>query len=198
MRRINKKEESLIVQQGLAYKKGRDNSRIADLLEEEQNSICAYTEEYLGRADKAEIEHFNPTLKYTDDDGYKNWFLVKAQWNNEKGSEARWLRYQPLLHPTDTDFETRIKYDRGHYVLNDEIDIKARNLRAYLKLDDEELAKQRISYVNRLKWDLKLSGLSNQEFIDFRLLIDPKEIYFIRAIEEELHVTVNFDLLKTQ
>lgn len=198
MRRINKKEESLIIQAGLAYKKGRDNSRIADLLKEEQNSICAYTEEYLGRADKAEIEHFNPTLKYTDDDGYKNWFLVKAQWNNEKGSKSRWLRYQPLLHPTDTDFETRIKYDRGHYVLNDEIDIEARNLRAYLKLDDEELAKQRISYVNRLKWDLKLSGLSNQEFIDFRLLIDPKEIYYIRAIEEELHVTVNFDLLKTQ
>ncbi|ADB41884.1 hypothetical protein [Spirosoma linguale] len=199
MRRIEKKIDSLIVKEGLTYKKG-DNSRIADLLKGEQNNICAYTEECLGRADKAEIEHFDPTLKSTNKDGYQNWFLVKAQWNNEKGSRARWLKHQPLLHPTAADFESRILYDRGRYILADENDIEARNLRGYLKLDDEELAKQRIYYILRLKEDISMSGLSNQDFINWRLTKPEYQntIYYIRAIEEELGVKVNFDLVKTK
>jgi len=198
MRRIEKKEDSLILKENLAYIKG-DNSRIAEVLKAEQNNICAYTEEYLGRADKAEIEHFDPTLKHSDRDGYTNWFLVKAQWNNEKGSKTRWLKFQPLISPTATDFQKRIIYKRGHYVLNDENDIEARNLRLYLKLDDEELAKQRIFYIERLKEDIALSGLTSQEFVDWRVA-NPKytsTIYYIRAIEEELNVKVNFDLVKT-
>jgi hypothetical protein len=198
MKRINKKTDSLIVKEGLTYKKG-DNSRIAQLLKAEQNNICAYTEEYLGRADKAEIEHFDPTLKSTNRDGYQNWFLVKAQWNNEKGSVVRWQKHQSLMYPTDADFETRILYDRGNYILADEGDLDARHLRDYLKLNDEELAKQRVYYIQRMKADIGSSGLTSQEFIDWRLSNPPYQstIYYIRAIEEELNVKVNFDLLKT-
>lgn len=198
MRRIEKKVDSLIIIEGLTYTKG-DNSRIADLLKAEQNNICAYTEEYLGRADKADVEHFDPTLKPTDLDGYQNWFLVKAQWNNEKGRTARWNKYQPLMYPTDENFEARILYDNGQYVLANENDVEARNLRSYLKLDDEELAKQRIFYIQRMKEEIALSGLTSQEFVDWRLSV-PKyvsTIYYIRAIEEELGVTVNFDLIQT-
>ena len=197
MKRIEKKPDSLIVKEGLTYTKG-DNSQIAKLLKAEQNNICAYTEEYLGRADKAEIEHFNPTLKYGDGDGYDNWFLVKAQWNNEKGHQARWLKYQPLIHPTAFDFETRILYDQGRYILADENDLEARHLRGYLKLDDEELAKQRVYYIQRMKNDIDSSGLTSQQFIDWRLSKPEYQstIYYIRAIEEELKVNVNFDLLK--
>lgn len=199
MRRIEKKIDSTIVKEGLRYAK-KDNSRIAKLLKVEQNSICAYTEEYLGRADKAEIEHFDPTIKSTDQDGYQNWFLVKAQWNNEKGSRARWLRHQPLIYPTSVDFAARILYDNGNYILADEDDVEARNLRDYLKLNDEELAKQRVYYIQRMKDDVESSGLTNQEFIDWRLSNPPYQstIYFIRAIEEELNVKVNFDLLQTK
>ncbi|WP_018619311.1 HNH endonuclease domain-containing protein [Spirosoma luteum] len=197
MKRINKKTDSLIVKEELTYKRG-DNSRIAQLLKAEQNNICAYTEEYLGRADKAEIEHFDPTLKSIDRDGYQNWFLVKAQWNNEKGSTARWKRHQPLIYPTAIDFEARILYDNGNYILADENDIEARNLRTYLKLDDAKLAEQRVFYIQRLKEEIKLSGLTSQEFINWRLSNSPYQstIYYIRAIEEELNVKVNFDLLK--
>ena len=199
MKRVKKEEDSLIIEEKLAYIKG-DNSRIAEILKREQNNICAYTEEYLGRADKAEIEHFNPTYKYTIDDGYQNWFLVKAQWNNEKGSKARWLKYQPLLHPTAQDFQKRILYENGLCVLADENDIEAGNLRSYLKLDDEELAKQRVYYIQRMKDDIALSELTSQEFVDWRLS-SPKysgTIYYIRALEEELNVKVDFDLLKTR
>ena len=197
MRRIEKKTDSPIVKENLSYKKG-GNRRLSQLLYEEQNHICAYTEEYIGRADKGDIEHFDPTLKSGTQDGYKNWFLVKAQWNIEKGDKRRWDKFQPILHPTAEDFESRILYDRGHYILADDNDIEAHNLRAYLKLDDEELAQQRVFYIGRLKSDIALSGLSNQEFIDMRLVLPMyrSAIYYIRAVEEELNVKVNFDLLK--
>lgn len=200
MRQIKKISESLIVKEKLLYRgKGRD-TRLASLLFEEQNHLCAYTEEYIGRADAGEIEHFNPNLKSSDLDNYQNWFFVKSQWNKEKGDRRRWAKFQPLLHPTAVDFESRILYDRGRYILSDENDREARNLRGYLKLDDEELAKQRIYYIFRLKEDISLSGLSNQDFIDWRLSKPEYQstIYYIRAIEEELGVKVNFDLVKTK
>ncbi|OIN57816.1 hypothetical protein [Arsenicibacter rosenii] len=196
MRRIEKKIDSLILQEGLSYQKG-DGKRIAEVLKNEQNCICAYTEEFLGRADKADVEHFDPTLKQTDSDGYQNWFLVKAQWNTEKGRTARWLKHQPLLHPTSADFEARILYEKGSYILADNSDIEARNLRRYLKLDDEGMIQQRVDYIDRIREDIALSGLSNQAFIDWRLSkpLYRSTIYYIRAIEEELNVKVNFDLL---
>ncbi|MGF7215961.1 hypothetical protein GGR92_002101 [Spirosoma lacussanchae] len=197
MRRIEKKSDSLIVQESLSYREG-NGKQIANLLRAEQNSICAYTEEYLGRADKADVEHFNPTLKNTDQDGYQNWFLVKAQWNTEKGHTARWLKHQPILHPTSEDLQERIVYSNGQYILSNEDDIEAKNLRSYLKLDDEQLDKARIYYIQRLKDDLALSGLTGQEFIDWRLAspVYKSTIYYIRAVEEELNVKVNFDLLE--
>ena len=199
MRRIEKKADSLILKENLSYQK-RDGKRIAEILREEQNGICAYTEEYLGRADKADVEHFDPTLKPTDNDSYQNWFLVKAQWNTEKGRTARWLLHQPLLYPTAEDFELRILYDKGSYILADENDIEARNLRTYLKLDDEGMIQQRVHYIDRMQEDIVLSGLSNQEFVNWRLSTPKYQntIFYIRAVQEELQVRVNFDLLKTK
>lgn len=195
MRRINKKKDSSIISKGLTYGTKSHRSEIAAILLKEQNRICAYTEEYFGRADKAEVEHFNPTLKSTSADSYDNWFLVKAQWNNEKGSIPRWSRHQPLMHPTDLNFENRLIYKGGEYILADNDDIEARNIRSFLKLDDEELTKKRIMYIKRMRHDMKLAGMEHQEFIDFRLELDRSDIYYIRAIEEEFNVKVNFDLL---
>ena len=109
------------------------------------------------------------------------------------------ISISPSYIPTVDDFEKRILYDRGRYILANENDKEAWNLRGYLKLDDEELAKQRINYIKRMKDDIALSGLTSQEFIDWRLSKTEYQntIYYIRAIEEELNVNVNFDLLKT-
>ena len=97
MRRQIKKSDSIILKGNWKYKKGKDNSKIGEALLEEQNFICAYTETYLGlRFDSKDIEHFNPTLKLTDKDGYENWFLVNHKLNIEKGSTARWLKHQDI------------------------------------------------------------------------------------------------------
>ncbi|MBC8155087.1 MAG: hypothetical protein H7Z72_19530 [Bacteroidetes bacterium] len=198
MRRIKKNPESPIISEKIAYRKS-GNSHLSEILYEEQNHLCAYTEEYIGRADRGDIEHFNPMLKGTLEDGYENWYLVKSQWNIEKGDTRRWNKFQPLIHPTAQDFEARILYNNGRYIVADENDVEAHNLRSYLKLDDEELAKQRVFYIQRMKSDIILSGLSNQEFIDLRLLMPAyrSTIFYIRAIEEELNIKVDFDLLKT-
>ena len=194
MRRVSKPDDSLILQRQLVYKVNGDNKKLANLLGDEQHNICAYTETYLGRTDKKDIEHFNPTLKGTVADNYQNWFLVKAQWNSEKAT--KWLDYQPVLSPTATDLEQRLIYFDGEYIAAS-TDQEALNLIALLKLDDAELAFERNCYLENLKETLELSGRPAQQYIDYLLMTKPSLVYFIRALEEELNVKVNFDLLKT-
>lgn len=192
MRRINKPKDSSVIQDSLTYKVNGNNAKLAEALCSEQFNICAYTETYLGRTDKKDIEHFNPTLKGKPDDNYQNWYLVKAQWNSEKSK--KWI--SPILHPTATDFEQRIIYMEGEYYpasINDE---EAVNLIKLLKLDDQKLADTRKRYIKRIKETIKWSGKASQTFLDDLLTTDQDDIYFIRALEEELQVKVNFDLLK--
>jgi CRISPR/Cas system Type II protein with McrA/HNH and RuvC-like nuclease domain len=115
MRRIHKSDNYKIITENLNYTEGNsnDNLKISKILYKEQKGFCAYTEEYIGRADAKDIEHFNPKLKNTADDSYLNWFLVKHQWNNEKS--IKWENFQPVLNPTDSTFENRILYDNGDY-----------------------------------------------------------------------------------
>ena len=89
MRRISKENNSEIISQNLEYLKGNstNNLKISKILFKEQKGFCAYTEEYIGRADAKDIEHFNPTIKGEESDNYFNWFLVKHQWNMEKSEK---------------------------------------------------------------------------------------------------------------
>lgn len=196
MQRVNKPADSEVLVKNLHYKDGGDNKKLAKALCNEQHNICAYTETYLGRTDKKDIEHFNPTLKDQPQNSYQNWFLVKAQWNSEKAT--KWADYQPILHPTAHDFEQRVVYVEGEYCFSNPTDIEARNLIGLLKLDDPALADTRKRYINRMKDTIGWSGKTNQKFVDDLLLTDPDGLYFIRAIQEELQVRVNFDLLKTK
>lgn len=195
MRRIKKPTDSEILKKKLKYKVKGDNRKLAEALCDEQHSICAYTETYLGRTDKKDIEHFNPTLKGEPGDSYQNWFLVKAQWNSEKG--VKWNNYQPILNPTDEELEKRVIYFEGDYYPSSLADIEADNLIRLLKLDDPVLANTRKRYLKRIRINIADSQKTSQDFIDDLLLTDPDALYFIRAIEEELNVKVNFDLLKT-
>lgn len=189
MRRQMKDEHSVIVSNGWKYP--NHTTEIQKQLLAEQNAICAYTETYLGRTDKKEIEHFNPTLKNTEEDGYQNWFLVKAQWNNEKGSTPRWLKHQPLIHPTADDFEDRIIYLDGEYIC-DPKDEEADKLIKYLKLNDEELSADRKNYIERRREAINNRNITAQEYFDSLLEKEPNRVYFIRAIETEFGITLQF------
>ncbi len=193
MRRIKKDAEAASA--AMSYKTTGDNTNLKNALCKEQHNICAYTDTYLGRSDKKDIEHFDPTLKNKANDNHTNWFLVKAQWNSEKAS--KWYKFQPLLHPTTANFEQRIIYKDGNYKAALDDDWEAINLINLLKLDDPELAFERYCYIENLKENINLSSKQPQQFIDDLLKSRSMLVYFIRAIEEELQVTVNFDLLNT-
>jgi hypothetical protein len=188
MTRVSDLDDSKITEEGLKYILKGNNSKISDYLFEEQKGFCAYTETFLGRSDKQEIDHFDPTLKGKDEDGYHNWFLIKAQWNSEKSN--KWINYQPILHPASDDFDKRIIYSNGDYLVSDSSDYEAKNLVALLKLDDPDLAIERKRYINRKRDEIKIFGCSENEY--FKILIgqDLNSIRFIRAIYEEFGIDV--------
>ena len=193
MRRIIKSDQSKIIERQVAYKTG-NNDELRQLLAEEQRSICAYTETYLASSDDAHIEHFNPTLKDKIEDSYTNWFLVKSLWNTKKSK--KWANYQPVLHPTAKDLEQRILYFDGNYTAADPNDIEAQNLIKLLDLDNAKLADQRRRYVRSKKQQIINLNQPAQQFIDELIVDYPEGVYFIRALEEELDIKVNFDLVK--
>lgn len=184
--------DSEIIKQQLAYKVGK-NDLLRQLLADEQHSLCAYTETYLGASDDAHIEHFNPNLKDQPEDGYDNWFLVKSLWNTRKST--KWL--EPILHPTAQDLESRITYIDGDYAAADPNDVAALNLLELLGLDNAKLADQRKRYIRLKKQEVADSIKSDQQYFDDLLVNYPEGVYFIRAIQKEFQVRVNFDLMKT-
>ncbi len=187
MKRVVKNNNSRIVIDKLNYVVNGNNTTLRDILFEEQKGFCAYTETFLGRSDKKDIDHFDPTLKGIAADNYNNWFLVKSQWNSEKSN--KWLNFQPVLHPTAIDFENRIVYNNGDYTLSSPKDIEAKNLISLIKLDDPDLASERKNYIKRTKIEIKDYG-NAKEYFEFRLSIDINSIQFIRAIKEEFGIDI--------
>jgi HNH endonuclease len=185
MRRVIKRATSEIIVKNLKYVSGNsvNNKIISEILQQEQKSFCAYTDEYISRTDAKDIEHFNPNLKDTGNDNYQNLFLVKHLWNKEK--KNKWV--QPILHPTATDFETRIIYSQGDYIAN-QSDIEAQNLIALLKLDDPALAKKRKKYIARKRTEILTYGLPAHNFFTDLINADICQVSYLRAIKEEFGI----------
>lgn len=174
----------------MMYKKGYapNNAKLLEILLTEQHHLCAYSEEYITATDARDVEHFNPNLKYTDADSYQNWFAVKHKINNAK--REKWQ--EPILHPTALDLEKRIVYDNGDYLVADESDIAAQNLIDLIGLNDFDLPEARRKYIERRKEESKLRGDSISDYFDWLLNHHAKEVYYIRAIEEEFGIQLTF------
>jgi hypothetical protein len=190
MRRIIKVDTSLLKENDLKYIEGNSNNnlKISKILYSKQKGFCAYTEEFIGRADAKDIEHFNPTLKNTAEDSFTNWSLVKHQWNIEKSN--KWNKHQPVLLPTDPSFEERIVYDNGDYRVSDSNDVEAINLIKLLKLDDIILADQRKKYIKRKTSEIEKFGVSAVDFFQILIHDDINQISYIRAIQEEFQINI--------
>ena len=193
MRKVIKHSDSKIVVDKLMYKPGdsSNNKKIEVILLEEQKSYCAYTDEFIGRADAKDIEHFDPTLKGSPNDNYNNWFIVKHQWNKEKSD--KWKDFLPVLHPTSDDLEDRIIYFEGDYIALPN-DLEAQNFISLVKLNDLELASERKRYINRKKREINAFGEGAMEYFFTLLNEDKCEVHYPRAIKEEFKIDI-FDLL---
>lgn len=190
MRKAFKKPDSKIVTGKLNYVSGNsaNNKKIAEILFDEQKRFCAYTDEFISRTDARDIEHFNPALKDSPGDNYKNWFLVKHQWNKEKS--YKWNNFQPILHPAAIDFEERIVYLDGDYIASSDADVEAKNLIGLLQLDDAGLADKRKRYIARKRNEIKDSGAGANIFFSILIDADPCQVSYLRAIKEEFGIDI--------
>src|ERR1044072_277224 len=143
MNRLDRPATSEVLKRKLKYNSNSKNADLKEILRQEQRNYCAYTQARFTPTHLQELDHFNPTLKGTEQDGYSNWFLINSRWNRIKGDKRRWRKYQPLLHPTSADLDGRIIYEKGFYKA-DPNDNDAQNFIDYLVLNQSELVKDRI------------------------------------------------------
>ncbi|MGV7105273.1 hypothetical protein [Flavobacterium sp. U410] len=184
MKRIIKDPDSEIIKQNIGYKKSGNND-LSTILLKEQKSFCAYTEEYIGYNDAVDIEHFNPNLKYTDQDTYQNWFMVKHKPNNLK--RTNWI--EPILHPTAEDFETRLIYFDGYFIHQPE-DIETKNLIDLLNPNDEIFAKNRKKYIERRKDRINELNIPAEDYFQEKVNTEIDSIKYLRAIQEEFKINI--------
>ena len=184
MKRIFKNPDSEIVKKRLSYKKS-DNKILSTILLSEQKNFCAYTEEYIGINDAVDIEHFDPNLKFTLNDSYQNWFMVKHKPNNIK--RTNWN--EPILHPTDENFESRLIYFEGYFIHKPE-DIATKNLIDLLNLNDENFVNNRKNYIQRRKERIQERAISNEDYFRERIAKEIDSIKYLRAIQEELNINI--------
>ncbi|MEO8147769.1 MAG: hypothetical protein ABI723_09045 [Bacteroidia bacterium] len=177
MKRIIKPEDSLIVKENLHYENQSQRKRIREILEEEQQHFCAYTEERISTTFAVDVEHFNSSIKGTSQDGYYNWFAVSHKWNIKKPDE-RWNLYQPILNPVAEDLEERVIYDDGFYIHKPD-DVEAKNLIEFLDLNNDSLIKERQNYIFSLK------DIAPNINLESHLKKYPINIRFRRALKTE-------------
>ena len=184
MKRIFKNTDSEVILNNIKYKKG-DNKKLASILLKEQKNFCAYTEEYIGINDAADIEHFNPNQKYLETDSYQNWFVVKHKPNNLK--RTNWI--EPILHPTSQDFEQRLIYFDGYFLHQPE-DIETKNLIDLLNLNNEIFVKNRKKYIERRKERIKENNIPAKDYFQEKIDSEIDCIKYLRAIQEEFNIDI--------
>lgn len=173
----------------IEYINGGDNSKLRQILFEEQKGFCAYTETFLDRTEQKDIDHFNPTKEYLERNNYMNLFLCKAQWNKEKSN--KWSKFQPILSPLSDDFEERIIYnhDLKLFEAKEENDIEANNLVKLLKLDDYDLSMERKKHIELSK-ELMSYFESPTKYFQKTIELDSTAIKFIRSLEIEFNINI--------
>lgn len=173
----------------IEYIKDGDNSKLRQILFEEQKGFCAYTETFLDRTEQKDIDHFNPTKEYLERNNYMNLFLCKAQWNKEKSN--KWSDFQPLLSPLSDDFEERIVYNQELklFEAKEENDIQANNLVKILKLDDYDLSIERKKHIELSK-ELMSYFESPTKYFQKTIELDSTAIKFIRSLEIEFNINI--------
>ena len=153
MKFLTKHTYSGILKEDLKYKSGADNSRLRIKLLEEQHNFCAYTEKYITKIDSPEIEHFNPSIK--DTDNYYNYYTTLRYANEQKISKYPIYKdsdfFKTLFFQDEAALESRIYYEDFEYLLTNKDDKEAGDLVDYLGLNDDYLYGERMKHIHRLK-----------------------------------------------
>lgn len=96
----------------------------------------------------------------------------------------------PILHPSDPTFSDRINYESGIYYAVNENDTEAEHLIKYLGFNKDELVKQRLYHLERLKFLYENVDKNIEDFKNY-LKNHNQELSFITAIEIEFQLDLS-------
>ena len=199
MKFLSKFAESDILKQNLIYKKGsKKNINITNILIDEQYKFCAYTEKYFENLDSIELEHFNSTIKYKDEDNYYNYYAVIRSINilkkdeyffkaaNEKSSF-----FGSLFFHSKEELNKRIRYVKDEFIFEevDISDVEAREFIDFLDLNNEKIRTDRINHIKVLK--IILDKLSDNELKIEYFRNNRTQLKFITTIENEFNLDLS-------
>ena len=188
MKFLSKTERSQILNENLTYQEGKSehNRKIKELLLTEQKNFCAYSEKYIQELDSSEVEHFNTSLKYSDD--YYNYYAVIRKANlYKKDEEYKGASFfNSLFFQNSDEFNERIQYVKGGiYEEIKEDDQEAIDLIDFLGFNHPDLYTQRIRHIKRLKKSFEDASYSKEQCLEY-FRNHHEELSFITAIENEL------------
>lgn len=175
--------------------KGHNEALLAGLLAE-QSGFCAYTERKVDDDHTCAVEHFDPSLKGTDRDGYLNYYAVLQKANQRKRRTERehetaaFFRSRFFQQPCG--FDARIAYVPGEFVYEELVDDddEAAAFIDYLGLSSEGRARVRRRHVERLKAIFKDAGYTASERLNFFRRY-PSELDYITTLEAELDLDLS-------
>lgn len=186
MRFLPKRPDSTMALSGLRYTKSaaEKNREIKRLLIQEQFGFCAYSEQRLSSADKADVEHLNPAKKYADD--YRNYYAVEVSVHRRK--TQRDIKFQgssffeSLFFQDENELWRRIRVNEGAFEEIHPGDHEARDLIQYLGMNDYDLYKDRSAHVARVVALISETGMEPITYLEKY----PQEIHFPSALAAAL------------
>lgn len=184
MRYLKKSSTSRIIDEKHTYSlnNSRRNRQLRELLVDEQQGFCAYTEKYITPIDACEVDHFDDSKKGQPFDDYWNWYAV-LRWINLMKRPIE--EHQPILTPYSDDVPDRIVYRDGMFTSTNEDDVEAQNLIKLLKWNDPGLAEERHAHIERIKWMQDKFDGTDSDFAEF-IKRKPRNLSFITALQAEL------------
>jgi hypothetical protein len=193
MKFLYKSSDSLILKEGITYLKNNSdhNKLLKEELLKEQKGFCAYTEKYVQHLDSAEVEHFNPYLKYKDN--YYNYYAVIRKSNQYKNNNPNpnLEFFKTRFFQKKEEFTSRITFKEGFYFPVNDTDTEAIKLIEYLNLNHPDLYQQRSKHVNRLAEVFEMANYTKDQCIQyFKKHIE--ELSFITAIEDKFGLKMDF------
>lgn len=197
MKFLNKMPDSAIVKNKWHWDK--DKHKVREALRREQYGFCAYSEKYLGIEDneiqqKCDIEHFDPRLKNTDQDGYENWYLVESGLNERKYKKLD-NRFLPIINPAKNAVG-RVVYQKGLFVPANNNDIEAQHFIDFLRLNDQHIFKARINHVETIVHLRDM--LEDEEELVEHLSENWAQLSYISALEAALGITNLWQQIKPE
>jgi hypothetical protein len=186
MKFLVKKPDSKIIQAGIVYRVKGDNTNLRNLLIEEQNNYCAYTEKYLQPLDQVDVEHFDSSKKGTVADDYYNYYAVITTANKYKKNKdyigATFLLNR--FYQDSGELNKRIGFSNNIFFEKDDNDSEARDFIDFLGLNHPKLSDERSKHVQRMKDHFSASGYTIEKIKEYFLKYK-SELSFITALNIE-------------